>query len=473
MEKEGFETFFFALGIEICTMVLARLCSSNASDAEQRVVAPRSVAAIAADVKVEKENVACWEEDLEAMRVELIELQHCIEERKKFIAEGKCLLQQLEAELESARSTLSAETLPLIATRQTPRQVPAITYRGGGGGGGGAGGRRSGRRVNRKGSNGDGSDVCNGGEGDGDVTGGGDSCNGGDDSVGSDDDDCSDSNGDVGGDGDGGDGDASKADSAIADADACADVDANTGADAERARDWSEIIGLLQAKGRPFLVPLGCNAKRAREEYNKLVGHEHKLSARASVPCVGLLRAAGFNQREQHLAKMFAALLISAQARHLFVGATTDIIVFRTTGARSPAAVVTAAGLRQVFYTASQMSEDALRSLCRPRSGSCDTQQPPEPHWEKMNAMSTLGITHDFISGLPLMDTSDFTDPSSGLSKEEQDELKSRVSSVLHALAASLKAGSYVDPAPVVVELHNSLKRFREGFSRKRLRSYV
>ena len=187
---------------------------------------------------------------------------------------------------------------------------------------------------------------------------------------------------------------------------------------------------------------------------------------------MGLLRAAGLRKDEQHLGKMFGALLIAANARHLLVGATTDIIIFRTSGARKPAAAVTEVGLAAVRRTAQIMSEDALRSLCRSRGKSLQTLLPPEPHWEKMNVMTTLGITHDFITGLPLLDTSDVTNPSSGLSKEEQDELKSGLSRVLHDLADSLKSDCNVDPTPSLAEFQQSLAQYRACSGRKRLRPH-
>ena len=80
---------------------------------------------------------------------------------------------------------------------------------------------------------------------------------------------------------------------------------------------WPDIVTMLNLTETPFLKTLDCNSLKARREYNKLVSHEEQLGSRMHVPSVGILRAAGLDQANQHLAKQFGALLIAANSRHL------------------------------------------------------------------------------------------------------------------------------------------------------------
>ena len=223
---------------------------------------------------------------------------------------------------------------------------------------------------------------------------------------------------------------------------------------------WDEVVSKLQLQETPYLLPLGCNTAKARKQYNNLAADRDQLGPGDAVPGVGLLRAKGLNNDQQHLAKLFGALLIAANARHLLAdGDITDIVIFRTSGGGSPAALVNEAGLAAVRSTANAMSEHALRNLCRPsgrRPHMC------QPDWEQMNVMAQLGISHDFITGLPLLDTREVTNPSSGLSKEEQDEFLRSLSDVLHDLARALKSPRPMEP---LVDMGTSVARFFQSLT--------
>ena len=235
-----------------------------------------------------------------------------------------------------------------------------------------------------------------------------------------------------------------------------ANLDANAAAGDQLC--WADVVNKLNLVGTPFLKPIEFNTLKARREYNKLVSDEDQLGARTRVPGVGILRAVGLNDSNQHLAKQFGALLIAANARHLVAGgAITDIIIFRTSGGGSPAALVTEAGLAAVRATADVVDDKALRAICKP-PGKRKFGQQQQPLWEKMNVMAILGIEDDFLTGMPLLDTRAVTNADSGLLKEEQDAFLSSLSHLLHDLAASLKPQSKVHPGARAAEFFEHLE---------------
>ena len=394
---------------------------------------------IGQEIEEAKSEVEAWQQEIAADQCEADRIMERIRERHQLVKASRQKIAKLEAE--SVRLKRVAAELTGSQVGRLPLPAP-VSYREGSGSGGGSGGSRS-RRGSRSGSNGKGTRRADADANPADA-----------------DTNLADAN----------------ANPADGDADAGADADADTNADPTADADgklcWTDVVNMLNLTETPFLKPLAWNTLKARREYNKLVSDEDQLGTRARVPGVGILKAAGLNESNQHLAKQFGALIIAANARHLVAGgAITDIIIFRTSGGGSPAALVTEAGLAAVRATAHTVGDMALRVLCKP-PGKRKFGQKQQPLWEKMNVMAILEIEFDFLTGLPLLDTRAVTNSDSGLSVEEQDAFLSSLSHLLHDLAASLKPESKVDPGASAAEFFKHLEEFRASARRKRLRSH-